>query len=106
MDLALTSDGSLRNLKAGDPRSLERATKQFEGLFLSMMMPKQEDSIAGGDAILGDSPGLRQWNEMLQSALIERSAGGLGIGAMLVKRYSSAGAAASGSTPTPKGGAQ
>ena len=97
--LALTNDGSLRNLKAGDPRSLERATKQFEGLFLSMMMPKKEDSIAGGDALLGDSAGLRQWNEMLQSALIERSAGGLGIGEMLVKRYSSGG------TP-PKGGVQ
>lgn len=93
-DLSLTSEGNLRAAGLSHQQQLRRAANQFEAQFLQIVMKESRTGIDGesDDALFGDSNALNQFQEMLHSSLIERSAGGMGIAEMLVRQLTDQGA--------------
>ncbi|TVR11106.1 MAG: hypothetical protein EA401_11765 [Planctomycetota bacterium] len=86
-DLALTESGRLH---AGlpDEQRLRRAADQFEAQFLEILMRESRAGReeGGGDQIFNESPALNQFQDMLHGALVERSAGSMGIADMVVEQ--------------------
>lgn len=97
-DLALTESGRMH---AGMPpeQRLRRAAEQFEAQFLEILLREsrsgQEDG--DGDQIFGESPAVNQFQEMLHGALVEGSAGSMGVADMVVEHIQKSQHAAGGS---------
>lgn len=78
-DFSITRAGQLGDLKQGEDQRLEQVAKQFEALFIGLLM-KQKKVFGDQDgAIFGQSSAEKNYQELMDNALAESSAGGLGI---------------------------
>ncbi|MHC5068341.1 MAG: hypothetical protein ACYTF0_07100 [Planctomycetota bacterium] len=85
-DLAI---GQAGRLDGGDRRErLEQAAAAFEGFFLREILSATESKGMFGErqgALFDDGPAGNQFKALLNDALIERSAGGIGIAELIVQ---------------------
>lgn len=83
-DLAITAAGRL-NAAAAPADRLRQAARQFEAVFLREMMKPLEESQDGDEPLMGGDSASRQYRQLLDGALAEQSAGGLGVADTLVR---------------------
>jgi Rod binding domain-containing protein len=83
-DLALTSAGSLG---ARDPQArLRQAAKAFEAHFLAQILKSTEKPMFDEEPLVGGGAGSSTFKSMLNQALSENAAGGLGIAEMIERQ--------------------
>lgn len=90
--LALSLAGRLP--QQGEAQALEKVTNQLEGSFLELLYRQARDPLPmgdDGDDLFAESPSMRQYTELMHAALIEHSAGGLGLGKTIAEHIEARG---------------
>ena len=78
-DLSITRAGAFLQQAGNNEEKLKQAAAQFEALFLNQLM-KQGKSFGGDEgSIFGNSAAERNYKELLNNALAEGAAGGIGV---------------------------
>ena len=78
-DLSITRAGAFLQEAGNDRQKLRQAAQQFEALFINQLMKQGKSFGAEQGALFGNSPAERNYQELLNNALAEGAAGGIGI---------------------------
>ena len=103
-DLSLTNVGNVQQANLSDQERLKRVAAQFEAQFLNILMKDSKGFMRdeSDDELFGTSPALRQFQDLLHNALVEKGAGGMGIAQVLVDSLSPSTATSDASPSTNK----
>ena len=78
-DLSVSRAGAMNQQNSDHEQKLQQAAAQFEAIFINQLM-KQGKAFGNDEgAIFGNSPAERNFQELLNNALSEGAAGGIGI---------------------------
>jgi Rod binding domain-containing protein len=86
--LALTAAGDLTKLAGSTTQQLRQVAVQFEAQFMELIMKQASDALPGDEGFLDESSALKQFTDLLHGALVEQSAGNMGIADIVYQQMS------------------